>query len=192
MANTVSQDLSVIIHAPEVGVNTTHEAGILTPDLMMVVLTWVTFFLLLGILYKFAWQPILSALDAREERIRRSLDDARKAQEELEQIRLTKDAKISEADRQAQAIVDTARRAAIEGAKNTEHKAREDAKIILTNAQQEIRAQAEKASVALREESVTIAVGLAEKILQEELDAKKHQKLIDRLIKDFYPDEYKE
>lgn len=192
MANTVSQDLSVIIHAPEVGVNTAHEAGILTPDLMMVVLTWVTFFLLLSILYKFAWQPILSALDAREEKIRRSLDDARKAREELEQIRQTKDAKISEADRQAQEIVDIARRAAIEGAKNTEHKAREDAKIILTNAQQEIRAQAEKASVALREESVTIAVGLAEKILQEELDAKKHQKLIDRLIKDFYPDEYKE
>jgi len=153
----------------------------------MVILTWVTFFCLLAILYKFAWKPILVALDAREEKIRRALEDARKAKEELEKIETTKTALIHEADLKAKEIVDRARQAAIEAAKVIDHKAKEEAHILLGNANQEIKAMTDKARMILRKESADVAVSLASKIIQDELDETKHHKLIDRFIKEFDP-----
>ncbi len=192
MANSSTEAIVVASEADVSGTQAQHEPNIIAPEVQMLILTWVTFFLLLAILYKFAWKPILSALDAREAKIRKALDDARQAEEKLTEINQARASRIAEADNQARDIVERSRKAAVEAAKNTEHKAREKAQILLTNAQQELRAQVDKARVSLREESVAAAVGLAEKILQEELDDKKHQKLIDRLIEDFYPDEYKE
>ena len=56
----------------------TNEYVFLTPDVTMIVLTWATFFTLFFVLYKFAWKPILTALDNREESIRRSVEEVQK------------------------------------------------------------------------------------------------------------------
>ena len=66
------------------------QSDIISPDVSMMLLTWVTFLLLLALLYKTAWKPILDALDAREEKIRRALEDAQKAHEELERVNQTR------------------------------------------------------------------------------------------------------
>ncbi len=161
--------------------------SIMTPDLSMAILTWITFFLLLGILYKFAWKPILAALDEREAKIRRSLDDAQKAKAELEQIEQARAQRIAQADEQAKAILDRARRAAVEAASIIEYKAKEEAQITLNNATHEINALAQKTKTILKKESVDLAVVLAEKIIQENLDVNKQQKLIDQFLKDFDP-----
>src|SRR3989338_3448004 len=82
------------------------EPNIIAPEVQMLILTWVTFFSLLIILYKFAWKPILSALDAREAKIKKALDDARQAEEKLAEVNQTRAAKIAEADNQARDIVE--------------------------------------------------------------------------------------
>jgi F-type H+-transporting ATPase subunit b len=166
-----------------------HEVSILDPDVGIAVLTYVTFFLLLAVLYKFAWKPILSGLDTREERIRKSLEDARKAAEEFSRINETSRKLIAETDEKAKHIVDRARKAAHEAARVIEHKAREEAKVVLGNATHEIEAMKGKARMMLREESVNTAIALAGRIIRQDLDEKGHQKLMDELIKEFRIDE---
>ncbi len=166
-----------------------HQADILTPDVEMMIFTWVTFFLLLAILYKYAWKPILLALDAREEHIRKSLEEAQKAHEQLEQVKLTTNKMLSEADEKAKHIVERAQKAAVEAARVIEKKTREEAHILMTNASQEVAKLVEKAQVQLRRESVSAAVTLATKIMEEELDKSRQEKLIDKYIQEFDPEQ---
>ncbi len=164
------------------------QGGLMSPDSTIAVLSYVTFFILLAILYKFAWKPILAVLEARENTIRQSLDDAKKAKEELQKVQEASRQMIKEADEQAKIIVERSRKAAVEAAKVIEHQAKEEAQIMLTNANQEIKKIIEKAQITLRQESVHWAVGLAQKILKENLDESKQQKLIDQFIKDWKPE----
>ena len=160
------------------------QAGLLDLDLTVVVLTWGTFFLLLGILYKFAWKPILQGLEQREEGIRKAVEEAEKTHAEYEKIEETRKQLISEAQDKAKEIVEQSRKAAINAAKAIEQKTKEQAEIVLENAQREIRSEKEKAEASLKEESARIAVALAGKIIEENLDNERHKKLVDRLIKE--------
>ena len=60
--------------------------ALLSLDPGVLIWTWVTFFILLFILYKFAWKPILGGLAAREKKIRESLENAEKIKQELENL----------------------------------------------------------------------------------------------------------
>src|SRR3989338_10590425 len=91
-----------------------NKAGFLTPDATVALLTWITFFALLAILKKFAWKPILDGLDAREEKIRKALDDARKAGEELAKINQTRASAVSAAENHAPENVEPARKTPVE------------------------------------------------------------------------------
>jgi len=98
------------------------ESSLLSPDASMLVLTWVTFFLLLAVLYKFAWKPILAALDTREESIRKSLEDAERIKGEVERLNETRAQMMAESEERAKDIIDQSRKAATEAAKVIEGK----------------------------------------------------------------------
>src|SRR3989338_6981850 len=110
-----------------------------SPDVGMVILTWVTFFLLLAVLYKFAWKPILNALDKREEFIRRSIEEADRIKDELAKIYQTRQLIVQEAEREGKDLVAASRKAAVEAAKVIEGRARDEAQILLENAKREIK-----------------------------------------------------
>ena len=186
----MSEDNIESMEVESAGPPQNHQVGIMSPDVGMLVLTWVTFFFLLAILYKFAWKPILSALDAREDTIRRSLDDARKAKEELARIDEQRHKIITAADHQAKDIVDRSKKAAVEAAKAIERKAKDEVSILMGNAESEIEAMQKNARMTLRRESVDLAIGLAEKLIKENLDVKKQQKLTDHLLQEFKPEEH--
>lgn len=156
----------------------------LSPDVSLMILTWVTFFSLLAILYRFAWKPILSGLEEREEKIRRALEDAQKATEELAKIHLTRQKILAEADEKAREIVAQSRKAALEAARIIEQKTKDEAQIQLANLQFEIKAARQKAEASLREESARLIVALASKIIQEDLDTPKNRQFVDRLMKE--------
>lgn len=160
------------------------ESTLFTPNIYMVILTWVLFLLLLGILYKFAWKPILKALDDREALIRRSVDEAERVVAELAKIDRTREQVILEAQGKAKKIIDDARRAAVEATHTIEDKAREETKILLENAKREIREETQRAQAKLREESAHVAVSLAGKLIEQKLDEAKDRKLIDELLKE--------
>ena len=73
------------------------------PDPGLFIWTIVTFLVLLALLAKFAWKPLLAALDSRQESIRKALDDARKAKQELEGIHTESAKLLAEARREAAA-----------------------------------------------------------------------------------------
>ena len=158
------------------------ESDLLTPDTRMLVLTWVTFVLLLLVLYKFAWKPILKALDEREALIRKAVDDAEKAREELARVHATRHELIAEAQRTAKEVVHEARQAAAEASHVIERKAKEEAHISLENARRDIRDETEKARIILRKESAAIAVELAGKLIERNLDTENNRKLVDECM----------
>ena len=149
----------------------------------MMGLTWLTFGLLALVLYKVAWKPILAALDKREADLRHALDEARKTREEYALIEERRKQLIDEADAKAKDIVHQARQAAVEASAAIEVKAREEAQILLGNAQRELKSAHEKALAELRRESADLAIGLSRKIIGESLDEQKSRALVDRLIK---------
>ena len=75
------------------------------PDPGLFIWTIVTFLVLLALLAKFAWGPLLQALEARQERIRKSLDDADRAKQELERLQQESTKIMQQARVEAEAIV---------------------------------------------------------------------------------------
>ncbi len=136
------------------------------------------------ILNKFAWKPILQSLDEREETIRKSLDDADRLRAEMEQIESTRKQTMDEAVAEAKAIVEDSRREAREAATGITHKAKEEALILVENATRDIHAARDQARAELRKESAELAVGLAQRILKDQLDENKGRDLTDQLIKE--------
>lgn len=161
-----------------------HKPDIFAPDVVMLVLTWVTFFGLLIILQKFAWKPILGMLQKREDFIRDSLAQADQAKTELAQVQESKDKIIAEARVTAQTIVDDARKKAVEVAHIIEERAKKQAQDAIETAHQEIAGERERARVSLRKESADIAVNLASKLLKENLDKAKSDRLVEQYIKE--------
>ncbi|MDP2654218.1 MAG: F0F1 ATP synthase subunit B [Candidatus Omnitrophota bacterium] len=157
--------------------------NLLNADVTVLILTWVTFFLLLAVLQKFAWKPILAALDERENRIRRSIEEAEKTRQEYEKIEENRSKILDEAGEQSKNILDDSRKAAQNLAKAIEQKAKNEAQVVLENTRRDIQIAKDKAEAQLRQESAEIAVQLAGKIIEENLDNEKNRKLIDQLIK---------
>ena len=160
------------------------ESSLLTPDIGMVVLTWVTFLLLLAVLYRFAWKPILKALDEREESIRRSVEDAERIKEELAQTHATRHQMLKETEQKAREIMGESRKAAAQIADAIQHKAREDAKILLENARRDIREETEKAKMVLRGESAQLAIDLAAKLIHKNLDTEGNRRLVKEFVEE--------
>ena len=78
------------------------------PDPGLFIWTIVTFLVLLALLAKFAWRPLLAALDARQQSIRKALDDAQQATQELERLHQESAQIIRQARVEADAILNVA------------------------------------------------------------------------------------
>ncbi|MBI5150444.1 MAG: F0F1 ATP synthase subunit B [Candidatus Omnitrophica bacterium] len=160
------------------------ESSLLTPDVSMVILTWVTFLLLSAVLYKFAWKPILKTLDEREESIRRSVEGAERIKQELAQMHSTRHQMLKEVEQKSREIMDESRKAAAQLAGAIQHKAKEDAKILLENARRDISEETEKAKMVLRAESARIAVELAGKLIHKNLDSEGNRRFIREFVEE--------
>jgi F-type H+-transporting ATPase subunit b len=160
------------------------QTGVLTPEIMMACLTWATFFIVLFVLQKFAWKPILAGLKQREDHIRKSIDDADKIKAELAAIEVSKAKILDEAKDKGNAIIEQSRKTGNELAAQIEGRAKKNAEEIVSSAHQEIEGERERVRNALKKESVQTAVSLAEKILKENLDSEKNKNLINQAMKD--------
>lgn len=170
----------------EVGVSTQKykSPAVLSGDASMVLLTWITFFLLLAVLQKYAWKPILKMLDQREDDLRKAIEQADEIKEELNRISKKEATVLREAEQKSQQIIEESRKAAKEAAVIISNKAKQDSQILLENARREISNEVAKAQSNLREESAQFAIDLAGKIIEENLDTEKNKKLVNRLIKE--------
>ena len=153
------------------------------PDPGLFIWTIVTFLVLLGLLAKFAWGPLLKALDSRQEAIRKSLDDARQAKEELERLR-QESAQILKAARvDAEGIIAQSRTDAERLREELKQKAKADADAIARNAERQIQLETGRAVQQVRREAVDLSLLIASKILQRNLSKEDNERLIEDALK---------
>jgi F-type H+-transporting ATPase subunit b len=142
--------------------------------------TIITFLVLLTLLAKFAWRPLLQSLSAREETIRKSLADAEQARAELERLNRESEMIIRQARVEAEQIVGASRADAERLRGELREKARAEAQGILKNAERQIQLETARALQQIRHEAADLSVAIASKLIQKHLTKEDN----DRLIKD--------
>ena len=140
--------------------------------------TILTFLVLLTLLAKFAWGPLLQALAAREATIRKSLADAEKARQELERLNQESEAIIRQARVEAESIVVASRADAERLRAELREKARAEADGILKNAERQIQLETARAVQQIRTEAADLSVAIASKLIQRNLTRADNEKLI--------------
>jgi F-type H+-transporting ATPase subunit b len=141
--------------------------------------TIIVFLVLLGLLAKFAWRPLLEALDRRQESIRRSLDDAAKAKQELERLQTESQRILAEARSEAESIVARTRDDANRLRDEMRQKAQAEAANIVKNAEKQIELETNRALQQIRHEAVDLSVAIASKLLQRNVSKQDNERLID-------------
>lgn len=142
--------------------------------------TWtlVVFIALLLVLGKFAWGPILDAVEARENKIRDALDEAAESQARAEKLAEEQRKQLAEARRQSQEIISEGREAGERVRKELEEKAREESRAMIERARREIEREKDAAIDELRRESVELALAAASKLLGKKVDADQDRELV--------------
>lgn len=147
--------------------------------------TIATFLVLVALLAKFAWRPLLQALEERQASIRRSLDDAQQARQELERVQHESAQMIARARVEAAAIVSQSRSDAERLRQELRESARAEAAAILRNAERQIELQTLQAVRQIRGEAVELSVMIAEKLIGRHLTTEDNERLIQQTIDQF-------
>jgi F-type H+-transporting ATPase subunit b len=141
--------------------------------------TIVIFLVLLGLLAKFAWRPLLEALEKRQESIRRSLDDAAKAKQELERLQTESQRILAQARAEAETIVARTREDANRLRDEMRQKAQQEAANIVKNAERQIELETARALQQIRHEAVDLSIAIASKLLQRNVSKEDNERLIE-------------
>ena len=153
----------------------------LTPGLY--IWTIITFLLLLYVLAKFAWKPLLKMLEDRENLIKSSLDDAEKAKLELQSLNEESEKIINKARTDAQEILTEGKATAEKVKEDTIAKAKIAAGKIQDEAEKQINIEKEKAISEIKKEVVQISLSVAEKLINKNLSESDNKSLIEESLK---------
>lgn len=164
--------LPVPVMAQEAG------GGMFSVNLGLSVWTTLVFLTLLGILWRFAWGPILGAVQAREDGIQDTLDQAANERGEAAKLLAEHREQMADARRQAQQMIAEGKEAGERVRQDIEEKARAEGDAMIERAQESIEREKDAALDELRRESVDLALGAAAKLVQESLDEKKDRELV--------------
>ena len=151
---------------------------LLKPTPGLYIWTIITFLLLFFVLRKFAWKPLLNALNEREDFISNSLKDAEKAREELENINQESQDIITNARSQAKSILADGKSAAENIKQQTISDAKDQSAKIIEDAKKQIEAEKEKAMSEIKDEIVNISLNVAQKLISKNLSSEDNKKLI--------------
>jgi len=145
--------------------------------------TIVVFLILLALLAKFAWRPLLDALEQRQESIRRSLDDAAKAKQELERLQVEAQRILAEARAGAEEIVARTREDAGRLREEMRQKAQQEAANIVKNAGKQIELETSRALQQIRHEAVELSIAIASRLLQRNVSKEDNERLIEETFR---------
>ena len=158
---------------------------LVTPDIGLIVWTGISFGLLYLILKKFAWGPILGAVNEREQSIKDALEAADKAKEEMESLKADNEKILKEARAEKEALLKEAREIKSKLISDAEEEAKLKSKKMVDEAKIAIQNEKNSAMNELRNTVVDLSVGIAEKVISEELgDKDKQLKMIEDMLED--------
>ncbi len=165
-------------HGAEAAAHGGGEGGLFAGDVGNAIWTVLIFLLVLVVLGKFAWTPILQGLQARETFIRDALAEAKRQRDDAEARMREYEAKLAAAREEVDAIMDEARRDADVLRQREEARAKEEADKIIARARREIEVAAETALQVLYSRAARFATTAATAVLRREIRAEDHEVLV--------------
>lgn len=150
----------------------------------LIIWTWITFVIVLVVLRRFAWGPLLSAVESREKNITNAIESAKRERAEAEKLLGEQKTAIASARQEA---VDAVRKTQADMEKFREElmgKARKEADSLKADATRAINDERVKAVAELKAEAAKLGIAIAEKLLVERLDDAKHQAMAQQFVQD--------
>lgn len=144
----------------------------------------VSFLVLFGLLYFFAYKPILRMFDERSQRIKDSVEQAEKVKEEAAAAEEENRKKLEAAAKEGQEAIARAMRAGDEARQRAQQEAQVEAASLVEKARQEIQRERDEVVREVREEFADLTVAAAEKVIEKSLDKEAHRELIEKVLEE--------
>lgn len=149
------------------------------------VIQLLNFIILLFFLNKFLFKPFLNTLDQRKAKIEGDIERAEKIRKEAEKYKQEVEAELKKARKRAEEIVQSAEKRAEEIVSSEREKAKQEAQRIIENAKIEVENIKKAAVDELKNSVVRLAFLMASKILEKEIDEKKHREYLAKMLSRF-------
>jgi F-type H+-transporting ATPase subunit b len=149
-----------------------------------VVVELVTFLIMLAILARYVYPEVVKVAEARQRAIAEQLEEAEQARAAAEARLNEAEAKLTDARKTAQGVIDAATKSGEQLRQELKQKAEDESKRTVEAARKEIEAERERAIQSVRSEVANLVVAATEKVIGETLDDDKHRQLIDRAIRE--------
>jgi F-type H+-transporting ATPase subunit b len=158
---------------------------LLNPSIGLVFWMMISFTILLIILRKYAWKPILNSLKKREDSITNALSSAKEAEKKLLALKSENEALLAEARKERDIMLREAREAKEKIINDAKGIAQEEAARLTSAARENINNEKMKAVTELRNQVAILSVEIAEKILKEKMeDGVKQTEVMERIMKE--------
>ena len=144
----------------------------------------INFLLVLGLLFLFAYKPILRLMDQRADRIRESLEASERTREAAASSQQAVEDQLVEARREAQRIMDQARETAERFRAEEMERARGEAENFVSRAQSDIQRERDAAIEEVRASFGDLAMTAAERVVRRSLDRQAHEDLIAQVLEE--------
>jgi F-type H+-transporting ATPase subunit b len=167
-------------HAAEAAAE--HTPSVFNLDLGTSTWTLVIFLLLLAVLAKWAFPPILGYAQAREDRIQESLDQAKQAQEEAQRALEDQRRQLAEARDEAQQLIAQGRQDADKVRQELMSKSEAEQREVVERAKREIEREREQALESIRREAVELSVAAAAHLLGRKMDAQEDRRVVQEYL----------
>lgn len=158
---------------------------LITPEIGLFFWQTIVFFVLIFIMAKFAWKPILGAVKEREDSINNALASAEDARKEMQNLQADNEKLLQEARAERDAILKEAREIKERVIADASTEAQAKADKIVAQAQVVIQNEKNAAVAEIKDQVATLSIQIAEKIVREELSSKeKQQRLVEQMLDD--------
>jgi F-type H+-transporting ATPase subunit b len=153
-------------------------------DVKLLIAQAVNFSIVILVLYKFAYKPLLKAMNERAGVIEKGLEDAKEAAKHLEDAGKEREERITEAKKEARVILEEARKMADKNKEEMVGKAKEETQKVVLEAKNQIMMEKEKMLREVKQEIGQLVVLATEKVLQNSRNEDLDKALIDAAIKE--------
>ena len=152
------------------------------PQLVPMLITLVSVFILYLILRKYLYTPVVEFLEKRKTQIKSDIEEAKSLKSEALDLKADYEVRIAEAKKEAQEILENSRQRGNEIRENIILEARQEAQSIIDRARKDIEREKEKAYEDIKKYTGEMAVLIASKIMEENITLEDHKLLIDKFI----------
>lgn len=142
------------------------------------------FVVLLALLKKFAWGPLMNMMEKREQYVANEIEEAEKSRAEAEKSAKDAAAQLNQVRQEAQQIIEDAKVAGVKQEQDIIESARLEAERIKKQAQADIQNEKEQAIQALQAQVASLSVLVASKVIEKEINAQDQEQFIDQYIKE--------